>query len=190
MQRRRAPSPGFATLGADQRLRFFGPRPQLVGGGGEPFVVFPRSPEIGTRMRGLMELLAMVSFPDVTAGEPRLADAVAVAGLFANRSARRRAVLLVTTGDSPDASRFDTERVRAYLARVGVPLVVWNPEPGAVDAGGWGPAVDVSSGFRLDQAWAALGGELERQRVVWLTGLHLPQRIVLDGGVDGLEALR
>ncbi len=188
MQRRRAPAPGFATLDSDQRLRFLGASPQLVGGGAEPFVVFPRSPEIGSRIRGLLELLAMVSLPGASSQEPRLADAVAVAGLFANRSARRRAVVLIATGDSPDASRFDPARVRRYLARVGVPLVVWSPEPGGGAVGEWGPAVDVSTGFRMDRAWAALGRELERQRVVWLSGLHLPQHIVLD--TEGVEALR
>ena len=100
-------------------------------------------------------------------------------------------VVLITTDESHDsASRFTPEQVRRYLGRIGVPLVVWNPEVGKKEAAGWGPALNISTDSLLDHAYRELSRSLDRQRIVWLSGLHLPQTVVLDGDVTEAELVR
>lgn len=188
---RRRRRPTFPILRGDHRLRFVGVAPALVTRNGSSFVVFPRSEEIRTRVGGLLTTLGSVSLPVASTAEGRLADAVAVAGLFANQSARRRTVVLVTTEASQDsASQFTPRQVRSYLRKIGVPLVVWNPEVGTTEATGWGPALNISTDSLLDHAYRELSRSLDRQRIVWLDGLHLPQTIVLDAEVAGVLPVR
>ena len=178
------------VLAKDHRLRFVGARPERIERDHEFFEVFPRTKEIATRVGGLRQTLATVELPNDPSVETRIADAVAVAGLFANRNARRRAVVLITHGDPLDASRFDPRRVRAYLERVGVPLFVWIPRGGTTDAGRWGTARNISTSELLDFAYRELSRELGRQRIVWLDGLHLPQALALGPGIEGLRMVR
>ena len=182
--------PTFPVLRKDHRLRFVGVAPAVVRRDGNPFVVFPRSEEIATRIGGLVETLGSVSFPNDSSPEVRLSDAVAVAGLFANRSARRRAVVLIATDESHDVSQFAPQQVRRYLERIGVPLVVWNPEVGMKQAGRWGPALNISTDSLLDRAYRELSRSLDRQRIVWLNGLYLPRTVVIDPGVARVELVR
>jgi hypothetical protein len=182
--------PYFPILGKDHRLRFVGASPAVVARDQGPFVVFPRSEEIRREVSGLLQTLGSVSFPNDHSADVRLSDAVAVAGLFANRSARRRAVVLITTSGSNDASQFDPSQVRRYLERIGVPLVVWNPVKDAKQAGRWGAALNVSTDSLLDQAYRELSRALDQQRIVWLRGLHLPQTIVLDSEIEGVQVRR
>lgn len=186
----RQPRPNFPILGKDHRLRFVGASPALVARDQGLFVVFPRSEEIIDRVSGLLQTLGSVSLPHDHSAEVRLSDAVAVAGLFANRSARRRAVVLITTSDSTDASQFGPEQVRPYLESIGVPLFVWNAEKGVKEAGRWGAALNISTDHLLDQAYRELSRALDDQRIVWLNGLHLPQTIAVDPGIDQIHALR
>ena len=185
----RSRKPRLPILAKDHRLRFVGAGPALLRREDSPLVVFPRSPEVRDRSRGLMHTLGSVQLPDST-DEQRLADAVAVAGLFAHQSGRRRAVVVITTSDPTDASQFKPEQVRRYLRGLGVPLFVWNPQRGASEAGGWGAAVNISSDGRLSRAYQQLTRVLDRQRIVWLNGLHLPQTIALSPEVEGVEAAR
>jgi len=48
----------------------------------------------------------------------------------------------------------------------------------------------VSSFDKLDRAVNALGKELDRQWLVWVTGIHLPQNVALAPGVEGVELAR
>jgi hypothetical protein len=188
-QRERRPT--FPVLRKDHRLRFVGVAPALVTRDGSSFVVFPRSEEIGTRVGGLVTTLGSVSFPVGSSAEERLADAVAVAGLLANQSARRRAVVLITTDESHDsASQFTPEQVRRYLERIGVPIVVWNPEVGKTEAARWGPALNISTDSLLDNAYRELRRLLDRQRIVWLNGSYLPQTVVIDHDVARVRRAR
>jgi hypothetical protein len=182
--------PKFPLLSKEHHLRFVGVRPQVVRRAGGAFVVFPRSSEAEDRTGGLLQTLALVSFPNDHSPDVRLADAVAVAGLFANQSARRRVVLLITTSEETDGSEFSPEQVRRYLQRIGVPLVVWNPAPGARSAGRWGDSLNISTQSLLDSAYRALSKALDRQRIIWLDGLHLPQSIVLDPAIEAVKPLR
>jgi hypothetical protein len=108
-------------------------------------------------------------------GEQRLADAVAVAALLAYGSGRASAVVLVLDEESEDASFATTEEVRAYLDALAVPLHVWSVAGAQVTQ--WGVARDVSSVQRLTSAVADLRGELDRQRLAWLSGVGLPQEV-------------
>jgi hypothetical protein len=174
----------------DHQLSFVGTSPQLVARAQGSFVVFPRAADVGARVDGLRRTLGSVEMPEGPAAEARLADAVAVAGLFANQSARRRAVVLIVTGDSIDASQLGPDQVRPYLESIGVPFVVWNPQRGAKDAGRWGAAHNISTDSLLDNAYKELSRALDRQRIVWLDGLHLPQTIALEHAVEGVRVLR
>ena len=98
--------------------------------------------------------------------------------------------MLITTGEAPDASRLAPEQVRTYLSSLGVPLVVWNPKKGGKDAGRWGAARNVSTDSLLDSAYRELSRTLDRQRIVWLDGLYLPQTLDVDPEVEGVRALR
>lgn len=182
--------PTFPFLRRDHRLRFVGVSPALVERDQSPFIVFPRSEEIGTRIEGLLQTLGSVTLPSGPSADGRLADAVAVAGSFAHRSARRRTVVLITTRESNDASQFGPERVLPYLEKIGVPLVVWNPEVGMREAGRWGAALNISTDSLLDQAYRELIRTLDRQWIVWLEGLYLPQSIALDPEIEGVRPLR
>jgi len=187
---RRGTRPTPPIQRADHQLSFVGVSPQLVERAQGSFVVFPRAAHAGARVDGLRRTLRSVSLPEGPPEETRVADAVAVAGLFAHQSARRRAVVLITTGDSLDASQFGPGEVRPYLESIGVPLVVWNPRPGARDAGRWGAARNISTDSLLDDAYRELSRELDRQRIVWLDGLYLPQTIALEPEVAGVRAVR
>ena len=94
---------------------------------------------------------------------------------------RRRAVLLLH-GGSPSEGNYDPEAARTYLEKLRVPLVVWSltrSAPSRLDE--WGPVEVVTSLSGLRKAWGDLLRELDRQRVVWVEGAHLPQTIEVVG---------
>ncbi len=133
----------------------------------------------GPRAEGL---LAALPYPAATSGAPlQLADAVAEAGRAAAAGRRARAVILVTAGDTADASRLDPATARAYLQRLQVPLVVWSPQvPKAWRRGDpWGTVEEIGGRSTLFRAVRDVRSLLDRQLVVWLEGRHLPQEIEL-----------
>ena len=105
---------------------------------------------------------------------PRFADAVAVAGLQALASGRRRAVVLLLDESTSDPSFYDPARVRRFLRTARVPLVVWSSDNRSPLATAWGGAVDVSSPSALERAVRDLREILDRQRILWLPGTLLP----------------
>ncbi len=133
----------------------------------------------------LGRLLLEVSFhlPD----HPRLADAVAAAGLDALARETPRAVVLIVGGQdgAVDPSLFLPATVRCYLDAIGVPLFVWSVgRPGrAIEA--WGDAQNVALPWELRHAYDRLERELLSQQIVWLQGRHLPQAITLAPGAGG-----
>src|SRR5262249_54117789 len=121
-------------------------------------------------------------------GSFRAADAVASAGLAAMTQNRRRAVLLVLSGDREDESLYDPATVRHFLAALRVPLFVrylGMPKPGSA-AVAWGAE-------EMTQTWHAAAGadrirkELDSQRIVMVDGRHLPQSIALTSKATGVE---
>jgi hypothetical protein len=65
-----------------------------------------------------------------------------------------------------------------------VPLVVWSTAPAApAVAAAWGDAETITSVPRIESAARRLDALLARQRIAWVEGRHLPQR--LAAGADG-----
>lgn len=175
------------------------PKPQS----GLQYSLFPVSDSIksGTNARtatklphfradSVLENLARNWPQDPEPSEPqRLADAVAAAALDASARNRRRAVVLLL-GPAPSAagaSCFGEATVRRYLRTIGVPLHVWcvGREEDAV----WGACFDVSTRGRFAEAFRRVQDGLERQRIVWVEGTHLPQAISLTAKAAGISRL-
>jgi hypothetical protein len=99
---------------------------------------------------------------------------VAVAGVTAASGNRRRGVLLVLGPESEDSSDATPATARRYLAALGVPLFVWSPDPATARNSPWGEARLVSTPGPMSRATNRIFRELERQRIVWVEGKHLP----------------
>lgn len=128
--------------------------------------LFDRTGELKGEL-GTYRLLTRTAGP--TSGEIRFADAVAVAGIHAAGSGRRRAVVLVLGAEGPDASRHDPRSVRRYLEAIGVPLFVWSLRGRRPDMEEqWGEITDVSTLDKLDRATVSLDRALSEQRIAWL----------------------
>lgn len=179
-------------LGKDGFVTFLAPYLHRVGQGHRDSVaVFPTSDwrpgwEAGVhwvrRKIGLRE-------QDRVSGL-RLADAVAVAGSTASSRGRRRAVILVLEGEGQDQSYYRPEQVRAYLDRLGVPLLVWNTShPGVTVPAGWGEAESLRTIADLKRAIFQLEATFSRQTVVWFEGGYRPQTVVPAPGVTGITRL-
>jgi len=166
-------------LPKEQRLRFLWPFPQVrMRQGGIPSNLFVSSPELTHADGGLVWLLSRVQPPPGLQPSSSLSTAVAVAGTVAASRNRRRAVVLLWTGGEGDRSHLSAVTVRRYLERLRVPFQVWSlvedrPAPG------WGEPIEASSLLELERAYKRLNRALERQRIVWVPGTHLPQKIEL-----------
>ena len=76
-----------------------------------------------------------------------------------------------------EESRLKLADVRAYMQHLNVPLVVWVIGDRAIPAIE-GTEVQRATSFRqLQKAKKRLSEELDRQRIVWLEGRHLPTSI-------------
>ncbi len=179
----------YAALHRDQSVRFIWPIAERQGNERRAFDLFPPSALYDEEVGGLYYLLSLGSLRPAE-GEQRLADAVAVAGLHAAEQRQRRAVVLLLGSDGEaDPSQLTPRLARGYLERLRVPLYVWS----FVRPSGPSPWGDVEVITRLDDLRAAadkLAKALDRQRLVWLDGVHLPQKIELAPGVKGLELAR
>jgi hypothetical protein len=183
-------------LGRDDQARFVRPEPQRVEGSGEQSDLFDISPVytasdggLPYALKNLGRLITPWALTDAPRA-PRVADAVAVAGLEAMTENRRRAVLLLLSGnETQDASRYGAETVRRFLAAIRVPLHVWtlsSPAAGSL-ATAWGPAAEVQSTSGLAGAVTALRRDLDSQRIVMVDGRHLPQSIRLGPAARDVE---
>ncbi len=181
-------------LGRDDQIRFVKALPRRVEGSGTTSDLFDISPIFTSREGGLPYILGILGLQAKSPGSVappeamRIADAVAVAGLEAMTENRRRAVLLLLSGnETQDASGYDAGTVRRFLATLRVPLYVWTlNRPGAV-AKAWGPAADVVSARGVAAAVTALRRDLDSQRIVMVDGRHLPQSIKLGAAARGVE---
>lgn len=175
-------------LGREDQIHLVPSFPQRISGSsfGELSDLFQISPPIGYEAGGLPWVMMRNPLPP--SPQPRIADAVASAGLAAVTGNRRRAVLLVLSGGEQDSSQYDPARVRRFLAALRVPLFVWslgNPKPGST-AAAWS-AEDVSMARHLNLAVDRIRSELDAQRIVMVDGRHLPQSIALSPAAAGLE---
>lgn len=184
--------PRFDMLLANgQVMRFLWPFARGGGEGQVAYALFARSEDHPPQHGGLLWLLTAAQQPAFSRAEQRMADAVAVAAMSAAARGRRRAVLLILGDDPADASQYDPRTVRGYLARLGVPLVVWST--GNVTDGmqaRWGDVLSVGRESWLRAAVRDLSRTLDEQRIVWVEGLHLPHEIRLSAGVSGIQLVR
>ncbi len=155
-----------------------------------------------TTLSWLREPAVLESLAGFRGSRPqRLADAVAVAGAEVAGSNHRRAVVVIVAettrqkaagGWRPDASALEVATARAFLAALHVPLAVWSltGEASAGFTAAWGPSEDVSARRKVLAAARNLEARLASQRIVWLAGRHLPQRIILDESRTALRLAR
>ena len=176
-----------ALLKEDHELRFVTPVARQVERMGYRYQLFPPSPWISRQDGNLLWLFASVLPRTANPQHQRLADAVAVAGMEAAKSGQRRVVLLIVGPDPVDHSQLSPEATLEFLRRLRVPIVVWAPARRALKDGAWGPTVQISSRQKLAWAYTSLSKQLERQRIVWLDGLHLPQSITLSPEAKGIR---
>ncbi|HXT22185.1 MAG TPA: hypothetical protein VN923_15635, partial [Thermoanaerobaculia bacterium] len=186
-------TPGTRTLNSDARAKVpipDGARLRLVWPVAESrlqgqlrYDLFATSPERTSADGSLLDQLERAAMMPASPAQPRLADAVALAALTAAQPGRRRAVVLVLGGEPVDASLYDASRVRRFLDRLRVPLLVWSVAPPAPSVtAAWGDAETVSSVQRLEGAARRLDALVQRQRIAWVEGTHLPQRLVPGPG--------
>ena len=177
----------LATLGKESHIRFVSPESGRLAPEGVLPEVFLHSPAFAATEGGLGQL-ALAHPPQRF--ETRLADAVALAGSLAHSARGRRAVLLFLGDDSYDTSRLSPEEAQAYLRDLGVPLWVVRFGSGPTP---WGEGFDLGSldkpadaQRRFAQVFEELKKQLDRQRLVWLEGRHLPQDIALSDSLEGV----
>ena len=160
----------------DFRVRLVVPRALHTAGQRVDFDLFSVSPEIRPRQGGLFWILSLDVRVGGVPGQIRLQDAVTLAGLTAAGTNHRRAVLLILAEPEEDRSRFEPAVVRRYLESLNVPLFVWDLGDEAATAG-WGPVTEISNYSDLNRAWRTLEKSLNKQRVIWLEGSHLPNAV-------------
>jgi hypothetical protein len=167
------------ALDKQHRLRIVFPDPEeRPSGAGPTYHVFPTSGELSPDSGGVLwQLSATRRASDVS--RQRLAEAVGVAAVAATAHNRRRAVVLILGDDPEDQSEFPAQEARRFLERLGVPLLVWSVVPPGAGPrpGSWGGAADVSTLDLFGGAVRRLGELLERERIVWVEGRHMPQHI-------------
>jgi len=181
--------------GLASRCRWLGS--ELSTGDDEVFVVDPGPQEIvrdgiaswlftvrgraRTRAADLVGVLMRSELDELSEGRRALSNAVANAGLVAAAGGRRRAVVLILGEPGVDGGYLGVEDARAFLRELDVPLRVWSPLAGAAADGGraWGAVRDVSTCRLLGQANREVLDTLERQRIVWVEGRHLPRDVVV-----------
>jgi len=175
------------SLDRQTAVRFLWPRPVEYRGNGLPAELFPGSREFDGSAGGLRWLLTRVVNPAPEPRAPRFTDAVAVAGLHAYGTFRRRAVLLVLDGQFEDASQYPPDAVRRFLRMLRVPFFVWSIGRPTGARAPWSEAVDVSAENALRTAFDRIRDELAGQRIVWVEGRVLPQDIRLVEDAAGYE---
>jgi hypothetical protein len=180
----------YGRFSPDRRIRFHfvSPVARLYHNAGTPAEIFDISQ--GLTFQGYDMARLLLAIRNHLDGRPRLADAVAVAGLHAlARQTPRAVVLIVARRDgASDASLFLPPTVRAYLSALGVPLFVWSFGKPAAGGQGWGEIHDVTAPWGLREAYERLEKEVLGQQIVWLQGRHLPQSIALASPTAGSAA--
>ena len=174
------------ALGDDVQIRVLSPEP--VSPDRRSALLFPMSDKPVSGSKGLVTATIGASAASALAGPLMLSDAVAVAGMRVAGGNQRRAVVLLLGPKREDGSRFSPEVARRYLADLHVPLFVWDLSgPAARPPDGWGEPRPVDNADDLLRAVQRVRSRLEEQRIVWLSGRHLPQDIALSDRAKGIR---
>lgn len=173
------------SVGSKPEDRVFLVRP-TADAGTQGYRLFPPLLLEGGEDRGTAWRLAHLRFPIGERAPQRLGDALAAAGLGAAGSGRPRAAVLILSPGFEDHGVIGLDEARRFLARLGVPVRVWivGVEGRDGDAGPASPHLPSGPGVRrigrlsewLD-AHRELRESLERQRILWVEGQHLPQDV-------------
>ena len=179
-------------LGEDVEVVVMLPEPLLAEAAtSRPALLFPVSEEPEPGSEGFLRLAGGEGHGAMMSMTMRLANAVALAGRRAAQNDRRRAVLLVLGDTRDDESFLTPEAAIQYLRDLRVPLVVWDLSSVASEAqSGWSPDLRVEDLGDLRRAVRRLRSLLERQRIVWIAGEHLPQSIELGADAVGIAVAR
>lgn len=191
-RRQPRPPPGDVSFSLETDLRFVSPYAVPLYARGEVTPdLFAQSERHDAEDSGVLWLAHQVptrAFPF------ELAEAVALAGMTAHASSRRRVVLVILDAEPEDPSEYSPAAVRRYLRLLRVPLYVWSTSPATRTA--WGEAQFVGdraerpgSTQPLYEAVRTLDRDLKQQRVVWLRGRHLPADIELSAAAEGRLSL-
>jgi hypothetical protein len=179
------------NLGPITKISFMEAFPSPVRGTALEDELFWISPRLTAEDGGMLRLLRHTR--PLAGRSFRLADAVASAGVLIQAGGRRRAVILAISDTFGDQSEQHPLAVRAYLEQLRVPLYVWSVTSDAPHSA-WGEVRFVGSppggpakATNLLRAVKELSRDLERQRIVWLEGNHLPQSIELSDRAHGLH---
>jgi hypothetical protein len=185
----------------DDRLFAVHTVPDFMFGSGYDRAYFHMQGPMCLRWLAAYPLLGSLAFEPTPPAGQRIAEAVAVAASRLAAFNHRRALVLVlaepptSAAKGPiayDASAYTAAAVKAYLAALDVPLVVWSltgNTPGPVTTA-WGPAAPVPDRWEMQSQARKLMRDLASQRIVWLAGRHLPQRITLDEAKTALRFAR
>lgn len=177
-----------ARAGEDRMVAIF-PTFDTIDRGTDARRLFPVSDPYELHLGNLEVLLGRLRFPGADPKSQLLGNAVAIAGLRAAADNRTRAVVLILGGRGCATGSVTPEAARAFLADLHVPLLVWSLA-GAVEDTCWGPAAAAAWPKGLYATFPHLRGDLDRQRIVWLEGAHLPQRIGLTEAARGVRLAR
>ncbi len=175
------------ALGKGRRYRLLIPVPETREQSKILVNLFPESADIEEGRGGVLTAAAHLRRPSVL-GQQRVAEAAAVAALSAAARNRRRAVVLILEDRDEDESDLSAADLTLFLRRLRVPLFVWSvsKKPGPL-AAAFGTPVDVSSRSKFGAAVKSLARYLDRQRIVWVEGTHLPQSIDLTAAATGIR---
>lgn len=185
-KRRDAPGAGI-----DLRHRFLLPVGRMTAQSAMVANVFATSPWRTTGAANVVgEALQLRRIPE-SEGEDRIADAVVVAALSAAEAARKRGVVLLLGPRSRDAGLLTPEEAGRFLSRAGIPLRVFSlGSRKSRESRRWGDARTVRSLEELHRAVAEQVEALDRQRIVWVEGAHLPQDVALGPAARGIRLAR
>lgn len=188
------PQGAFAHVGADEdlRLRLLWPVAATTPQGDVEANAYPTTRWF-ERGRSSLDWIAgcRLEWPAWERSAQRIADAVAVAGLAAAESARRRAVLLLLGPKAKDGSRISPDEAIRFLGRLGVPLRVLSVGGGrSPEAARWRAAKPAIVSRGLTGELETLLDQLGRQRIFWVEGAHLPQAVSLGPAARGVRLVR
>ena len=118
----------------------------------------------------------------------RLWYALSLAGIKAVHTQEPRVVMLVLSRRSRDWSPVTFEQVSDFLAQMRVPLLVWAPEAKTFEYMKIQPPPQTFLGPEgMVEMFAAARSTLDAQRLLWLEGEILPNRVELTPAAEGVR---
>lgn len=172
---------GARFLREDFRFRFLWPVGRLTAQTEMVANTYPSTPWLSRKRSSIGRAAGwLLDWPGWTRDGQRLADAVVVAGLAAAEANRKRAVVLFLGPTAKDGSLLTPDEARSFLRRLGVPLEVWSIGKRSPEAQRWKAETLITAYDHrdFDDVVNRLLGEVDRQRIVWFEGAHMPHEVV------------